>query len=171
MSGVIWLIDAAYVLKAHEGRIDYKSLRRDLQEWAIPDSNREIPATGIFDRMIVYNSYTPKNPSDKFTEIMKSNGFEMKMYHLTFMNVTCHECGKCGEQMVHKGVGVGIVTDLLSLAYEGKYKRVVITCGDGDFVYTIKKVQSMFREVYIAGYQKSMSYDLIHTADEIYYIQ
>ena len=164
MSGVIWLIDAAYVLKGHEGRIDYKSIRRNLQEWAIPNRGR-------FDRMIFYNSYDPSNPSEKFTDIMESNGFEMKMYPLKFMNIYCDSCGTKGHRMVQKGVDVGIITDLLSLAYEGKYKRVVLTCGDGDFLDAIKKVKSMFKEVYISGYRCSMSNDLKNHADEIYYIQ
>ena len=163
-SGVIWLIDGAYVLKGHKGKIDYISLRRELQEWAIPDFGR-------FDRMIFYNSCCSKNTSGKFMEIMKENGFEMKMYPIKFMNILCNNCSHKGSRMVQKGVDVGIITDLLSLAYEGKYKRVVITAGDGDFIDAIEKVQSLFKEVWIAGYKRSMSQDLKDTADNIYYIQ
>ena len=164
MSGVIWLIDAAYVLKAHQGKIDYVDIRRQLQEWAIPNYGR-------FDQMIFYNSHDPKNKSEKFMEIMKSNGFTMKMYPLKFMNVTCHECGYKGKRMVQKGVDVAIITDLISLAYEGKYKRVVLTAGDGDFLDAVLKVKSLFKEVYVAGYQCSMSRDLEYNADETFIIQ
>ena len=51
-TGVIWLIDAAYVLKGHTGKIDYLDLRRQLQKWAIPEK-----CNGRFDRIIFYNSY------------------------------------------------------------------------------------------------------------------
>ena len=119
-SGVIWLIDAAYVLKGHKGKIDYISIRRELQKWAILyNKNRR------FDRMIFYNSYDPTNPSEKFMSIMKSNGFEMKMYPLKFMNVTCDDCYHKGHRMVQKGVDVGIITDLISLAYENQYESCV----------------------------------------------
>lgn len=163
-TGTVWLIDAAYVLKGHQGKIDYVSIRRDLQNWAIPDYGR-------FDRMIFYNSYAPSNNCDGFIDVMESKGFEMKMYPLKFMNISCNECGSEGKRMVQKGVDVAIVTDLLSLAYEGQYKRVVLTAGDGDFLDAILKVQSMFREVYVAGYRCSMSRDLKEHADGIYYIQ
>ncbi len=164
MSEVIWLIDAAYVLKGHQGKIDYISIRRELQKWAIPHYGR-------FDRMIFYNSYDPRDNCDEFINIMKSNGFEMKMYPLKFMNIKCDACNHKGNRMVQKGVDVGIITDLLSLAYEGKYKRVVITCGDGDFLDAIIKVQSIFKEVFISGYRHSMSKDLKDHADDIYYLQ
>ena len=163
-TGVVWLIDAAYVLKGHQGKIDYVSIRRELQKWAIPNYGR-------FDRMIFYNSYDPKNGSDEFIKIMESNGFEMKMYPLKFMNINCDKCGYKGKRMVQKGVDVAIVTDLLSLAYEGQYKRIVITAGDGDFLDAVLKVQSMFREVFVAGYRCSMSRDLKEHADGMYYIQ
>ena len=165
-SGVTWLIDGAYVLKGHKGRIDYIDIRRKMQKWAIRNFNR----SNRFDRMIFYNSYDGNNGGE-FIDIMESNGFNMKMYPLKFMNITCDSCGNKGNRMVQKGVDVGIITDLLSLAYEGEYDRVVITAGDGDFLDAIKKVQSIGKEVWVAGYRCSMSRDLKEHADEIYYIQ
>ncbi len=166
---VIWLIDAAYVLKGHQGKIDYIKIRRELQNWAIPRYGR-------FDRMIFYNSCDDSNKSDEFVSIMESNGFEMKMYPLKFMNICCNECGHKGNRMVQKGVDVGIITDLISLAYEGKYCKVVITAGDGDFLDAIRKVQSLKSngsniKVFVAGYRCSMSKDLETYADDMYYIQ
>lgn len=166
-SGVIWLIDGAYVLKGHKGRIDYIDIRRKMQKWAIRNFNR----SNRFDRMIFYNSYDGNNGCGEFIDIMESNGFDMKMYSLKFMNTTCDGCGNKGNRMVQKGVDVGIITDLLSLAYEGEYDRVVITAGDGDFLDAIKKVQSMGKEVLVSGYRCSMSRDLKDHGDEIYYIQ
>ena len=78
--------------------------------------------------------------------------------------------------MVQKGVDVGIITDLISLAYEGEYNRVVLTAGDGDFLDAIRKVQSIRSgtkhiEVFVAGYRSSMSKDMKIYADKLYYIQ
>ena len=102
---------------------------------------------------------------------MESKGFKMKMYPLKFMNIQCDKCNHKGDRMVQKGVDVAIITDLLSLAYEGEYNRVVITAGDGDFLDAIKKVQSLGKEVLVSGYRCSMSRDLKDHGDEIYYIQ
>ena len=121
--------------------------------------------------MIFYNSYDGHNGCEEFIDIMELNGFNMKMYPLKFMNTTCDSCGNKGNRIVQKGVDVGIITDLLSLAYEDKYDRVVITAGDGDFLDAIKKVQSLGKEVWVAGYRCSMSRDLKDHADEIYYVQ
>lgn len=167
-TSVIWLIDAAYVLKGHQGNIDYIDLRRKLQEWAIERWQ------GRFDRIIFYNSTSNApgvNNSDNFLDMLTRNGFETKLFPLKRMNVKCESCEYQGQRIVQKGVDVAICTDLLSLAYEGKFRRVVLTAGDGDFLEAVKKVQSIFREVYIAGYKNSMSKDLIAQADKLYWIQ
>lgn len=170
-SGVVWLIDGAYVLKGHEGRIDYIELRRQLQNWAIKSDGKTQRVGDRFDQIIFYNSHYPDNPvGSPFHDMLKRNGFQVKLFPLKRMNVCCEKCSFKGKRTVQKGVDVSMCTDLLSLAYEGKFKRVVITAGDGDFLDAIKKVQSMFRQVYISGYKTSMSKDLIEACDDIMWL-
>ncbi len=148
-TGVIWLIDGAYVLKGASGQIDLIALRRELQEWAIPNRGR-------FDRMIFFNSQ--KEGDDKqqnFHTWLTTMGFEVKLYGLKEMNVQCDCCNTIIKRQVQKGVDVGICTAILELCDE--YKRIVLTAGDGDFIDAIRAVKKKFKEVYISGYNGSMA--------------
>jgi uncharacterized LabA/DUF88 family protein len=167
MSGVVWLIDAAYVLKGHQGNIDYLSMRRFLQEWAIPERG------GRFDTIIFYNSYREQDleKARPFYDKLQANGFQVKLYPLKKMGVTCQHCNTDGERFVQKGVDIAIATDMLSLAYEGKCKRIVLTAGDGDFLDAVQRVRKIFREVYLAAYQRSCSNELAYAADRVYWLQ
>jgi uncharacterized LabA/DUF88 family protein len=154
-SGVVWLIDAAYILKGHTGNIDYTQMRRVLQEWAIEQQG------GRFDQIIFYNSYVEgDHRADAFNTEMTRRGFNVKLFPLKKTH---------GDRWVQRGVDVALVTDLLCLAYEGKFKRVVLSAGDGDFIEAVKLVRSRFQQVWLAGYKDSMSSDLAKEADRIYW--
>ena len=158
-SGVICVVDGAYLLKGASGQIDLIYLRRELQEWAIPNHGR-------FDRMIFFNSM--KEGDDKqqnFHAWLQTKDFEVKLYGIKEMNVKCDCCNNIIKRQVQKGVDVGICTSILELCDE--YKRIVLVAGDGDFIDAIHAVQKKFKEVYIAGYQGSMAGEFRTDADAL----
>lgn len=158
-TGVIWLIDGAYLLKGAKSRIDLIHLRRDLQEWAIPDR-------GHFDRVIFFNSMKEGDVAQEtFHDWLRGKNFEVKLYGLKEMNVDCPCCKTQIRRQVQKGVDVGICTAILELADE--YKRIVLTAGDGDFIDAIHAVQRKFKEVYISGYNGSMAGEFRTDADAL----
>jgi uncharacterized LabA/DUF88 family protein len=159
-SGVVWLIDAAYVLKGHRGEIDYTRMRRVLQEWAIEERG------GRFDQIIFYNSFVEgDHRADNFNKEMERRGFNIKLFPLK------RSVGACGcDRVVQRGVDVAICTDLLCMAFEGKFRRVVLSTGDGDLIEAIKIVKSRFQEVWLAGYKDSMSSDLAREAHKVMFL-
>jgi len=159
-SGAICLIDAAYVLKGHSGKIDYIVMREELQKFV------GVP----FDRCIFYNSVGDSGRADEFHRKMESNGFEVKLYGLKSRSTNCARCKKRTTVTVQKGVDVAIVTDLLSMAFRSEFHTVIIIAGDGDFASATQQVKDMWRKVYFAGYENSMSNDLKEIADGIYWL-
>jgi uncharacterized LabA/DUF88 family protein len=161
-SGIVWLIDGAYILKGHTGRIDYNELRNQLQAWA----------GGPFDQIIFYNSFVDGDArADRFNNDLKLNGFAVKLFPLKrATGGTCDSCGRQCERMVQRGVDVAICTDLLRLAYEGKFRRVVLSAGDGDLLEAVRLVKSRFQEVYLSGYKDSMSHDLAREANKTFWL-
>lgn len=163
-SGSVWLIDAAYVLKGHEGNIDYINIRNTLQNWVMPEGGR-------FDRIVFYNSYDENTGrADEFHDMLKRNGFELSLFPLSTKTTTCKTCQSIHTVSIQKGVDVSLCTDMLCMAFEGKFKNVVITGGDKDFIPAIKVVKSMFRNVYITGYRNSMSSELKNLSDGIFWM-
>lgn len=151
-SGVVWLIDAAYVLNGHVGKIDYDMLKKTFQQWACKGKD--------FDQIIFYNSTVGDNRADAFHAALEKLGFRIKLFPLKRSN------GK----MVQRGVDVAICVDLLRLAYEGKFWRVVLTAGDGDLIEAVKLVRSRYQEVMLTGYRDSMSNDLLAAASQVYWM-
>jgi uncharacterized LabA/DUF88 family protein len=157
-TGVIWLIDGAYLLKGSQGKIDMIALRRNLQKWA---NN-----TRHFDRIIFFNSMKKGDePQQAFHDWLTSNGFEVKLYGLKGMSVQCPRCEGCFKRQVQKGVDVGIATAILELS--DQYTRLVLTAGDGDLIEAIRVVQSKFRQVYVNGFNGSMSGEFRKEANDL----
>ena len=52
---------------------------------------------------------------------------------------------------VEKAVDVMIATDMVSMAYEGKYDTAYLLSADGDFTHAIKKVRDTGRKVFVAS--------------------
>ncbi len=160
-TGCVWLIDAAYVLQCHVGTINYAEIRAELEAWV---------GSG-FDEVIFYNSTINDGKADGFHEYLREKcGFVVKLFPLKRSTYTCEHCGHHGSKQVQRGVDVAICTDLLSLAYEGRFKRVVLTAGDGDLLSAIQLVKRRFQKVYLNGYRKSMSADLMAEANGVYWM-
>lgn len=155
-SGIIWIIDASYVLKGTSEKIDYIDMRRRLQQWA----------GGAFDRCIFFNTRVSGDErQEQFHQYLRDNHFDVRLYDIKEMRVHCRACGTLGSRQVQKGVDVGIATALLS----ERFKRVVLTAGDGDFEDAVRVLKEDFREVFVHCYRNSVSRSLTGYADKVLY--
>jgi uncharacterized LabA/DUF88 family protein len=68
-------------------------------------------------------------------------------------------------------VDVGIATLILKLATQQRYDRLMLAAGDGDFEDSIDYVKSeLHKEVWICGYEGSISADLQSYADKVVWL-
>jgi uncharacterized LabA/DUF88 family protein len=65
----------------------------------------------------------------------------------------CASCGTGFKRAPEKGVDAAIVTDLLSLAWQGAYDMAVLVTSDADFVPAIDHVQQKGLKVINAGWR------------------
>ena len=63
--------------------------------------------------------------------------------------------GTFGVQWTEKAVDVMIATDMVSMAYEGKYDNAYLISSDGDYTPAVKKVRETGREVFVASPTRS----------------
>jgi uncharacterized LabA/DUF88 family protein len=95
----------------------------------------------------------------------------VQLYKIKDMHCDCPKCGHLFDRQVQKGVDVGIATLLIKLAVQKKYDRVILSTGDGDFEDAVEYVKSEFgKEIWIAGFDGSVSADLQSYADHIIWI-
>ena len=74
------------------------------------------------------------------------------------------------EYTVEKGVDVALVSDLLSLAWEGAYDVAVLVSGDADFIETVQKVKYKGKIVELASFRESLSGELRRVADKTVFL-
>jgi len=164
----IWIVDAAYSMKAAPGRYDILKLKQEL----------EVQNGSPFDESYYLNS-TPSPPTDQQdafhtwikTAPPKGPRMRVQLYKLKEMRCTCPQCAKHFDKTVQKGVDVGIATLIIKLATQDRYDRLVLLAGDGDFEDAIDYVKSeLHKEIWIAGFPNSVSADLQSYSDRVIWI-
>lgn len=164
----VWIVDAAYLMKAAPGRFDYLRLKNTLEQ-----HNGEELAESF------YLNSTPNPPSDEqdafhnWLKCAPPRGPKMrvKLYQLKDLHSTCPGCGQVFERKVQKGVDVGVATLLVKLASQGRYDRVLLAAGDGDFEDAIAYVkEELHKEVWLCGFEGSLSADLQSYADHVLWL-
>jgi len=164
----IWIVDAAYLLKAAPGKFDYLKLKSELEK-----ENGE-----AFYESYYLNS-TPNPPTDAqdafhtWIKIGPPKGPKMRVQVYKLKDLAC-ECPKCCnkfDRQVQKGVDVGIATLVIKLAVQEKYNRLLLSAGDGDFEDAVQYVKDEYKkEIWIAGFEDSVSADLQSYADNTIWI-
>jgi len=107
----------------------------------------------------VYASYNPDRPSDAKLKSWLSNFLDRQASFRVFTterkdkpaSFYCRECGtpfttcpSCQRPLVRsreKGVDTAIVTDLLSLAWEGAFDVAVLVSSDADMIPCVERIQ------------------------------
>jgi uncharacterized LabA/DUF88 family protein len=164
----VWVVDGAYMLKGGPGRVDYLSLKEELER---------LNGAPLFESY--YLDSTPNPPSDAqdafhtWLKCAPPQGPKMRvqLYKLKEMHVHCPQCDCRFERPVQKGVDVGIATLILRLASDDQYDRLLLSAGDGDFEDAINHVKSdLHKEIWICGFNGSVSADLQSYADEVVWL-
>lgn len=75
-----------------------------------------------------------------------------------------------GSRNVEKGVDVALVTDLLSLAWEGAYEDAVVISGDADYTEAVKRAKSKGKIIEVVGWRDSLSRELKEAASKVVYL-
>jgi uncharacterized LabA/DUF88 family protein len=165
---VVWLVDAAYLLKAAPGHFDYLLLRNVLEE-----------TTGCRFSEIFYFNSTPNPPTDQmdaFHTWLKSAPprgpkLRVKLYKLKDLHLDCPSCHNSFDRPVQKGVDVGIATMAIKMAALDQYDTLLLSTGDGDFEDAIKYVKEERRKrFWLAGFDGSVSADLQSYADDVFWL-
>lgn len=168
MAKTVWIVDAAYLMKAAPGRFDYLKLKMELER---------LMGEPFFESY--YLNSTPNPPTDAqdaFHTWLKTappRGPKMRiqLYKLKDMRCTCPDCSWSFDRTVQKGVDVGIATLILKLATQGQYDRLLLSAGDGDFEDAISYVKSeLHKELHISGFAGSVSADLQSYADSVVWL-
>jgi uncharacterized LabA/DUF88 family protein len=95
----------------------------------------------------------------------------VQLYKLKDLHCECPECSHPFDRKVQKGVDVGIATLVIKLAVQKKYDRILLSAGDGDFEDAVQYVKDEFqKEIWLAGFQDSVSADLQSYADNTIWI-
>jgi uncharacterized LabA/DUF88 family protein len=164
----VWIIDAAYSMKAAPGRYDVLRLKEALEK----------RNGSAFDESYYLNS-TPSPPTDQqdafhtWIKMAPPKGPRMRvqLYKLKDMHCICPQCSHHFDRSVQKGVDVGIATLIIKLASQNRYDRLVLLAGDGDFEDAIDYVKSeLHKEIWIAGFPNSVSADLQSYSDRVIWI-
>jgi uncharacterized LabA/DUF88 family protein len=74
------------------------------------------------------------------------------------------------RRSVEKGVDVALVTDLLSLAWEGAYDDAVLVSGDADYTKAVERVRDKGKMVEVVAWRDSLSRELKNAAPKIIYL-
>lgn len=164
----IWIIDAAYLLKAAPDRFDYLKLKSYLEG----ENGR------AFSESYYLNS-TPNAPSDQqdaFHTWLKSAApygphMRVRLYALKHMHMQCPRCSHEFEREVQKGVDVGIATLIVRLAAQDQYSRLLLSAGDGDFEDAIAYAkEEKGKQFWLSGFTGSVSADLQSYADRMIWL-
>jgi uncharacterized LabA/DUF88 family protein len=164
----IWIVDAAYLMKASPGRFDYLRLKTELEH-----------LNGFPFYESFYLNSTPNPPTDAqdgFHTWLKTatpGGPKMrvKLYKLKDLHFVCPSCSNHFDRQVQKGVDVGIATLIIKLATQNQYERLFLSAGDGDFEDAISYVkEDLHKEVWMSGYADTLSADLQSYADRVIWL-
>lgn len=108
-----------------------------------------------YEEMTVYLSYDPRKPEDKRLQDWALNfldrqpGVKVKLQQRKPKGsptcpvchtkiVSCPHCGGSTTGTIEKGVDTAIVTDLLSLAWEGAWEVAILVTSDRDFIPAVE---------------------------------
>jgi uncharacterized LabA/DUF88 family protein len=165
---IVWIVDAAYLMKAAPDSFDYLRLKTVLE--------RE--AGGSFIESYYLNS-TPNPPTDQQnafhtwlkTAPPRGPKMRVKLYKLKLLHNKCPQCSHNFERDVQKGVDVGIATLIIKLATQDVYDRLILSAGDGDFEDAIAYVkEELHKEFWLSGFENSVSADLQSYANNVIWL-
>ena len=138
--------------KGDKYRIDWTKL----SPWLMNEAQKIVGNKLNFEGMQVYMSFDPRKPADKNLRNWASNYLDRKVPGVNVImkrrkpknppvcptcQITIDPCPKCGNSIIRsleKGIDTAIVTDLLSLAWEGAWDVAILLSSDRDFIPAVE---------------------------------
>ena len=165
---VVWIVDAAYLMKAAPSQFDYLRLKTTLEK----------EAGSPFTESYYLNSTTnpPSDQQNSFHTWLKTappRGPKMrvKLYKLKSLHNKCPSCSHEFDREVQKGVDVGVATLIIKLATQNLYDRLILSAGDGDFEDAIAFVSDeLHKEFWLSGFEGTVSADLQSYANRVIWL-
>lgn len=164
----VWIVDSAYMMRGAPGRFDYLKLKNELER-----------RNGFSFTESFYLNSTPNPAQDaqdafhSWIKMAPPKGPKMRVQLYKLKDVSC-ECPSCNtkfDRPVKGGVDVAVAMLLIKLAVQKKYERVILSVGDGDFESAVEYVKDeLGKELWIAGFDGSVSSDLQSYADRVIWI-
>ncbi len=71
------------------------------------------------------------------------------------------------EYHIIKGDDIYLALDMQGDAYENKYDKAILISSDGDFIYLIKRIKALKKEVEVCYFESCVSKQLLKEANEI----
>ncbi len=164
----IWIVDGAYLLKTTTVHFDYLKLKRLLEE-----KIRDTMTEGYYLNSVIHSTLDAQGAFLDWLQAPSPKGpeLQLKLYSLHKELRICDRCGEQYEFKLQKGVDVGIATLIIRLAIEGRYDRLVLCAGDGDFEDALIFVKDVLhKEICICGFRHSLSTDLQSYADQVIWL-
>ncbi|MCY4543540.1 MAG: NYN domain-containing protein [Rhodobacteraceae bacterium] len=183
MTKRLWLIDAAYLLRAskslgHDYWFDYLKLRTKLETSGPIWKAYYLNSVANFpsDKTEGFHNWLCKDPPD-------GPGLTIKLYNLKTARADqayCVECGKqinltCADGQGHilqreqqKGVDVGIAT--LALKHRNDYDTLLLSSGDGDLLDAIDFLKETGKQIQLAVFRSGVSRELQLRAHQVHWL-
>lgn len=164
----VWIVDAAYLLKASPGKFDYVKLKKQLEQ--------EVGSPFVECFYLNSISDPPSDQQDAFHNWLKQappKGPKMrvKLYKLKEICMNCPECNAELWRTVQRGVDVGVATLAVKMAAQDQFDNLLLSAGDGDFEDAIKFIrEDLHKQFWIAGFEGSVSADLQSYADQVIWL-
>jgi uncharacterized LabA/DUF88 family protein len=164
---------------ANNANADWKRLPAVLMSEAESVLSAVSPGTTLsLEETLVYASIKPQT-DQKLKQwltnfVDRQPSFRVKIRERRVRNTSIYcakcqtktkNCPKCGAQFqraAEKGVDTAIVTDLLSLAWEGAYDVAILVSSDADFIPAVERIQEKGLKVVNATWD-GHGHNLAHT--------
>ncbi|MDE0961231.1 MAG: NYN domain-containing protein [Planctomycetota bacterium] len=112
----------------------------------------------VLARAMAYIVERPGMEQDKFIEVLRRNGYEVRK----------RVVGDRNDSTNRGDWNIGITLDVLSLS--SKIDVAILVTGDGDFVPLVDRLSMEGVRVEIASFRETTSSDLLHTADQMHFL-
>ncbi len=112
----------------------------------------------VLARALAYIVERPGMEQDKFIEVLRRNGYEVRKRIVGERNDTNNR----GDW------NIGITLDALSLS--PRVDTVILVTGDGDFVPLVDRLAMDGVRVEVASFRETTSSELFHAADQMHYL-
>jgi nijmegen breakage syndrome protein 1 len=165
---IVWIVDAAYLMKAAPDSFDYLRLKNVLEREAgesfVESYYLNSTPSPLTDQQNAFHTWLKTAPP-------RGPKMRVKLYKLKTLHNKCPKCGHGFDRDVQKGVDVGIATLIIKLATQNVYDRLILSAGDGDFEDAIAYVkEELHKEFWLSGFEDSVSADLQSYANEVIWL-